>query len=109
MSRRFTDRALELIASQFKMLSEPTRLRILNQLRGGEKTVSELVEETDTGQANVSKHLGVLHRHGMVERRKEGLYTYYRISDPLTLELCDVVCDRLESRRESRPRLTWEE
>jgi DNA-binding transcriptional ArsR family regulator len=59
-------------------------------------TVSELVEETGFGQANLSKHLGLLRRVGYLERRKEGVNTYYRLADPEVLRLCELMCGRLE-------------
>jgi DNA-binding transcriptional ArsR family regulator len=93
----FTTELLELIASRFKVLGEPLRLRLLSALRGGEQTVTELVEETGASQANVSRHLALLHRHRMVTRRKEGLKVYYRIADSHIFELCEVVCGQLES------------
>jgi len=95
--RSFTRESLEMVAERFKVLGEPTRLRILDALREGEKTVSALVEELGTSQANVSKHLGILRRHRMVSRRKEGVRSHYAISDPLIFQLCDLVCDRLET------------
>ena len=88
--------ALELVAARFKMLAEPMRLRLLNELRGGEKTVTELVEATGAGQANVSKHLGLLADASMVARRKEGLNVNYFITDDSLFELCDLVCGRLQ-------------
>lgn len=88
--------ALELVAARFKMLAEPMRLRLLNELRGGEKTVTELVEAIGAGQANVSKHLGLLADAGMVARRKEGLNVNYFITDESLFELCDLVCGRLQ-------------
>lgn len=88
--------ALELIAARFKLLAEPMRLRLLNELRGGEKTVTELVAATGAGQANVSKHLGLLADAGMVARRKEGLNVNYFIADESLFELCDLVCGRLQ-------------
>lgn len=100
--RGYSDEALDLIAQRFKVLAEPMRLRILNVLRGGEKTVSELVEETGAGQANVSKHLGLLFRYGMVGRRKEGLNVYYRITDPAIFQLCDLVCSSMEAELEAK-------
>lgn len=104
MPRRFSNELLDLVAARFKVLAEPMRLRILNSLRGGEKSVTELVEETGAGQANISKHLGLLHRNRMVERRKEGLNVYYRITDPTIFELCELVCSGLEADLESRRR-----
>lgn len=88
---------LALIAERFKALAEPARLQILNALRRGEMTVSELVEDTALGQANVSKHLQLLHSLRFVNRRKDGLYVYYALADKSVFQLCDIVCGRLET------------
>jgi ArsR family transcriptional regulator len=104
MTFDFNRSTLELISERFKTLAEPMRLELLHALKSGEKTVTELVAETGAGQANVSKHLGLLHRHGFVERRKHGLNVYYRISDPKVFELCELVCASLEAEAESRRR-----
>ena len=100
-----TPELLDLIAERFKALAEPVRLRILNALREGEKTVSELIEETGLGQANVSKHLQLLHSLGFVERRKEGLYAYYRLANEDVFQLCDLMCGRLEQEVHARREL----
>lgn len=89
------DEALELVASRFRVLGEPARLKLLQHLRDGEKSVTELVAGTGIGQANISKHLALLAHAGLVSRRREGLFTYYFISDPLVFDLCDLVCARL--------------
>ena len=89
--------ALEQIAARFRLLAEPMRLRLLNELRGGERTVTQLVEATEAGQANVSKHLALLADAGMVARRKDGLNVYYFIADESLFELCDLVCSRLQT------------
>jgi DNA-binding transcriptional ArsR family regulator len=101
---RLSDEIISLVAERFRALSEPARLQLLNALRDGERSVTELMEETGLGQANVSKHLRVLHGLGFVERRKEGLYVYYRLADECVFELCDIVCGRLalETRARSR-------
>src|SRR5215210_5330801 len=96
--RKLSEGALEKIAERFKVLSEPTRLRLLYALMDGEKTVSELVRETGGLQANVSKHLGVLLDAGVVGRRKQGLNAYYRIADETVYELCDLVCGSIYDR-----------
>ena len=88
--------ALELVAARFRMLAEPMRLRLLNELREREMTVTGLVEATGAGQANVSKHLSLLADAGMVGRRKEGLNVFYFIADGSLFELCDLVCGRLQ-------------
>jgi ArsR family transcriptional regulator len=92
--------AFNLIASRFRLLAEPMRLRILHTLGDKEMNVSELVAATDANQANVSKHLGILLDAGVVSRRKEGLTSNYRISDETIFELCDLVCSRLKNQFE---------
>jgi DNA-binding transcriptional ArsR family regulator len=90
------------VAEYFGVLSEPMRLRILNALRDGEKCVQDLVEATSTSQANVSKHLKVMLQAGILSRRSEGTSAYYRVTDELIFELCNLVCDRLASRIEEQ-------
>lgn len=96
--KQLSEGALALVAERFKALSEPMRLKLLRSLMDGEKTVSELVEETGGLQANVSKHLGVLLDAGVVGRRKVGLYSHYRITDESTFELCSLVCGSIHDR-----------
>ena len=100
-----TPEVLVLVAERFKALAEPARLQMLNCLRSGELTVTELVEETELGQANVSKHLQLLHALGFVKRRKEGLYVYYALADKSVFQLCDVMCGRLETEMKARRKL----
>jgi len=95
-----SDRALEIIAQRFKILSEPTRLRLLQLLMSGEKSVNELVSATNTTQANVSKHLGIMADGGLIARRKVGVSTLYRIADPTLVTICDIVCRSLQERGE---------
>ena len=100
-----TPELLELVAERFKALAEPARLRILNALRQGEKTVSELMDATGFGRANISKHLQMLHSLGFVERRKEGVFAYYSLADESVFELCDIVCGRLAAEADARDRI----
>ena len=95
-----TQPLLERIAERFRILAEPARLRLLNELSRGEQTVTELVERTGLSQANVSKHLRLLRNGGFVGRRKEGLFAHYSIVDPSVEQLCDIMCTRLETRAE---------
>jgi len=80
------------IAERFRILGEPMRIRLLDALREGPATVQELQQTTDSSQQNVSKHLGVLLRSGMVSRRKEGNFSLYAIADEGVFELCELVC-----------------
>ena len=102
---KLTPELLTLIAERFKALAEPARLAILNALRGGERTVSELVEETGLGQANLSKHLQVLFDGGYVTRRKDGLFVYYALADRDVFKLCDIMCGRLEAEATAHRKL----
>jgi DNA-binding transcriptional ArsR family regulator len=83
---------IELVAQRFRVLGEPMRIKLLDQLRVGDATVGELQETLGASQQNVSKHLGILHSAGMVSRTKHGNHTRYAISDPGVFELCDQVC-----------------
>lgn len=95
---------LAMVAERFKALAEPARLQLLQALRGGEQTVSELVEATGMSQANVSKHLQLLHAQGFVARRKEGLFAFYSLADDDVFRLCDIMCGRLDAEVASRRR-----
>ncbi|MDB9313483.1 metalloregulator ArsR/SmtB family transcription factor [Spirulina sp. CS-785/01] len=101
-AKPISQEVVQQLAEYFAILSEPMRLRILNLLRDGEKCVQELVEATQTSQANVSKHLKVMLQAGVLSRRSEGTSAYYRVEDPLIFELCNLVCNRLASRIEEQ-------
>ena len=84
------DDLLELIAERFRVLSEPTRIKLLDRLREGDATVLELTELIGTTQQN-----------GIVARRKQGNFAFYRIVDEGVFSLCEVVCGSLQQRVES--------
>ncbi|HWP45449.1 MAG TPA: metalloregulator ArsR/SmtB family transcription factor [Blastocatellia bacterium] len=96
--KQLTGEALELIAARFRVLSEPTRLKILHTLGEGERSVGELVEAIGGSQANVSKHLAILLDAGLVSRRRDGVTIYYRVADETVFELCETVCSSLGQR-----------
>jgi DNA-binding transcriptional ArsR family regulator len=102
---KLTPEVMDLVALRFKVLADSARLRILSCLRDGEMTVGELVEQTGLGQANVSKHLQLLHSNGFVDRRKEGLFVYYSLADESVFKLCDMMCGRLEAELKTRRKL----
>jgi DNA-binding transcriptional ArsR family regulator len=93
-----TDEALELMAGRFRALGDPTRLRILNLLMRGERSVQELVEQSGVPQTSVSRNLGVLRREGVVSRKPVGNRALYRITDPTVVRICDIVCGGLRTR-----------
>ena len=82
---------LRLQAELCKSLSDPKRLRIIQELRSGERTVSELADLLGLKQSNTSQHLGVLRRIGVIEPRRAGNIVYYRLSDAKIAEACDLV------------------
>lgn len=97
----------EAIAERFRLLGEPIRIRILDRLRDGPLTVGALTREVATSQQNVSKHVGLLHRAGLLTRQKDGNSVLYRIGDDAVFALCDEVCggirrhlDQLQSTME---------
>jgi DNA-binding transcriptional ArsR family regulator len=92
-----TPALLERIAQRFKALADPARLHVLSVLRDGERTVGELVDATELGQANLSKHLRVLHERGFVTRRREGTHVLYALAGDDVARLCDLMCSRIES------------
>jgi DNA-binding transcriptional ArsR family regulator len=92
MPHPLPDPLVELIAERFRTIGDPTRIRLLERLQDGEASVQELAEHVGTSQQNVSKHLGVLARVGIVGRRKDGTFAYYRITDASVFALCEQVC-----------------
>jgi ArsR family transcriptional regulator len=108
VSHPLSDDLAELIAERFRALSEPTRIKLLDRMRDGEATVLELTELIGTTQQNVSKHLGVLQRSGIVARRKQGNFAHYRIIDAGVLSLCEAVCGSLQEQVESLRQLVGE-
>ena len=92
--------ALEQVAAYFQALAEPTRLRILNELRTGERNVSDLAGAIGFSVANMSRHLSFLTQRGLVERQTRGTAVYYRIADASVYRLCDLVCGSIARQAE---------
>lgn len=90
--------AINLVAARFKVLAEPLRLQILQQLETGNLSVTDLVKAVGTTQPNVSKHLKILQDGGLVARKQEGNTVFYSIADESVFELCDVVCGSLKEK-----------
>ena len=86
------DEALAQVAAYFQVLSEPTRLQILNLLRQQERSVGELADLCGYSSANISRHLSLLTQHGLVARESRGNSAIYSIADKSVYALCDLVC-----------------
>jgi DNA-binding transcriptional ArsR family regulator len=90
---------LNSVAEYFKVLSEVSRLTILDTLRSsGQMNVKEIGEVTGLGQANLSKHLKVLTQAGLLRRQPIGVSVYYEIADPIIFDLCELVCGQVKER-----------
>lgn len=96
-----SDEALEIIAARFRALGEPSRLKLIRALLGGEKSVGQLTELTALTQANTSRHLQNLTEAGILGRRKEGLSVIYFIADESIPNLCQHVCGVIHRRHAS--------
>lgn len=82
-------------AEYCKALSHPTRIKILYYLKDGERCVCEIVPFLDDEQSNVSRHLAVLRRAGILSYRKEGVSVYYQVKDENVFEILDLILQSL--------------
>ena len=92
---KLTPSEIDLAAERFKVLSDRTRLAILQVLRNGECSVNRVAELVGASQPTISKHLATLTRVGMVQRRQDGNRVLCSIADPIVFRLCDLVCGEL--------------
>ena len=82
---------VELRAEILKALGQPTRLKIIDFLRDGERCVCEIFPAIGEEQSNTSRHLNMMLAAGVLSRRKDGLKIYYAIKHPEILEVMDIV------------------
>ncbi|MFM1949495.1 MAG: hypothetical protein RL706_1516 [Pseudomonadota bacterium] len=82
-------------AEIFRVMSAPMRLRIMSSLCTGEKNVTELLDDVDTTQSNMSQHLSTLFQAGILQKRRDGVQIYYSIANPSFVELCRAVCSQI--------------
>lgn len=92
------DVVFDVVASYFSVMSEPTRLKIMHTICQEEKSVNAIVEALGATQTNVSRHLGLMFRAGVVTKRKDGNQVFYRIADPAMVEICRTVCTQIAGR-----------
>ncbi len=100
------DEVYELHARVCKSLSSPVRLRVLDLLRDGERTVKDLVPLTGVSQPNLSLHLKYLRENGVLERRQEGTTVYYRVARPEIFDAIDIFRRILSKKLARERRLT---
>ena len=85
---RSEDLVFDSVAELFSVLSTPIRLKIISAVCQGEKNVSQLLAEIDTTQPNMSQHLAMLYRSGVLAKRREGTQMYYRLQSERIATLC---------------------
>lgn len=93
--RSTEDRVFDSVAELFSLLSTPIRLKIISAVCQREKNVSELLSEIDTTQPNMSQHLAMLYRSGVLHKRREGTQIYYRLQSERVAALCRAVCTQV--------------
>ena len=89
------DRVFDSVAELFSVLSTPIRLRIISAVCQGEKNVTQLLAEIDTTQPNMSQHLNMLYRSGVLAKRRAGTQMYYRLQSERVATLCRAVCTQV--------------
>jgi DNA-binding transcriptional ArsR family regulator len=87
--RPLTDRGAELIAERLRVLGQPLRVQLVDRLATGTTTVQEFVATLESTQQNISQHLGILQRAGIIARHKEGTRVRYELVDPHILRLLE--------------------
>lgn len=100
-----SQRVFELAAELFTLLGTPMRLRILNALCDGEQSVTQMLEKIDTTQPNLSQHLAVMYRSGVLAKRKEGTQVIYRVQSEKALTLCRSVCSQIAIEMDDTPQI----
>ncbi len=94
-AKKTEDQVFDSVAELFSVLSTPIRLKIISAVCQGEKNVSELLSEIDTTQPNMSQHLSMLYRSGVLSKRREGTQMYYRLQSERVATLCRAVCTQV--------------
>ena len=89
------DSAYERAAEMFALLSTPIRLRIISELCQGEKNVGQLLDHIGVAQPNMSQHLNILYRSGILGKRRQGAQMFYRIVDESVVNVCRAVCTQV--------------
>ncbi|HOK78317.1 MAG TPA: metalloregulator ArsR/SmtB family transcription factor [Verrucomicrobiota bacterium] len=92
----------ERAAELFGLLSTPIRLRIISELCNCEKNVGQLLNTIEVAQPNMSQHLNMLYRAGVVAKRRQGAQVFYRIADESVALVCRAVCTQVAGEMDGR-------
>jgi len=99
------ERILELKAEVLKTLAQPTRLKILELLRNGEKCICEIVPAINGEQSNISRHISLMQKTHLVTTRKDGVKVMVKVRDPKIFEILDSVSLLLKKQIQETGRL----
>jgi DNA-binding transcriptional ArsR family regulator len=91
MEESMEERLLELKAEILKALAQPTRLKILELLRNGERCICEIVPAINGEQSNISRHISLMQKSHLVTTRKDGVKVMVKVRDPKIFEILDSV------------------
>ncbi len=90
-----TNVVFEKAAEMFAVLSTPIRLRIISELCQGEKNVGQLLDQIGVAQPNMSQHLNIMYRSGILGKRRQGAQMFYRIADETAVVVCRAMCTQV--------------
>ena len=90
-----TNVVFEKAAEMFAVLSTPIRLRIISELCQGEKNVGQLLDQIGVAQPNMSQHLNIMYRSGILGKRRQGAQMFYRIADEAAVVVCRAMCTQV--------------
>lgn len=94
--------AAQYLADVLKSMAQPTRLKIIDFLRDGERCVCEIFPAIAEEQSNTSRHLSQMQTHGILSRRKDGVKIYYAIKHPEVFEIIDLASAIVKREAELR-------
>lgn len=99
------ERVLELKTEILKALAQPTRMKILECLRDGEKCICEIVPAIKGEQSNISRHISLMQKSNLVTTRKEGVRVMVKVKDPEIFNILDRVSKILKGRFKEQEKL----
>jgi len=97
--------ALHLKAEILKAMAQPTRLQILEFLRGGERCICEIIPAVQGEQSNISRHISLMQKSHLVTTRKDGVKVMVKVRDPKVFAILDQVCAILRNQMQEQRRL----
>src|SRR4030066_341001 len=105
MESAMEEKAIELKAEVLKALAQPTRLKILEMIRNGERCICEIVPAINGEQSNISRHISVMQKSSLITTRKDGVKVMVKIRDPRIFEILDTVSLFLKTQMQEQGRL----